>query len=232
MSVGVACGAAALGGGGGLRSLDALQHKLEEDRRRVADRRGSGVALAGGAAAGGAVQAASFLRAVAGVMVAPAEGSAAQVGDQPSIEASAVITSQEAVVAPRQPAVPPARPAPACGSPGERGFPRRPPGAAGAACASSAGGSAGGAGAGAGEGEAGAAGAAQGPKRELDVMNFQADRGNFTQILRFLREGPATWQPPGSAEERVALRAEAMYFGCAGMVKQLDELAASSESGP
>mmetsp|Transcript_691 Transcript_691/g.1639 ORF Transcript_691/g.1639 Transcript_691/m.1639 type:complete len:232 (-) Transcript_691:8-703(-) len=231
MSLGVACGAAALGGGGGLRSLDALQHKLEEDRRRVADRRGSGVAPAGGAAAGGAAQAASFLRAVAGVRVAPAEGSAAQVWDHPSIEASAVITSQEAVVAPRQLAAPPARPAPSCGSPRERGFPRRPPGA-GAACASSVGGSAGGAGAGAGESEAGPAGAAQGPKRELDVMNFQADRGNFTQILRFLREGPATWQPPGTAEERVALRAEAMYFGCAGMVKQLDELAASSESGP
>lgn len=172
-----------------LSSLEAIRQKLEEDRSRGCER-----------AAGGAVRAASFLRAVG--RASPAEVPAAAAREQPAVEAKP-LTVEDAVTPPRL-AAPPASP------PRQDGAQSRPPTRPFPATATA-------------RPDVGPAGAGPCPPGGADMLAFESDRGNFTHILRFLKHR-AAWEPPKTLQERAALRTEALYFGCAALVQRLDEL--------
>ncbi|CAK0844295.1 unnamed protein product [Prorocentrum cordatum] len=59
------------------------------------------------------------------------------------------------------------------------------------------------------------------PGPEGGGVDFESDPINFTHILRFMRDGEA-WQPPDDNKARAALKKEAVYFGCTGILNRLD----------
>ncbi|CAK0857752.1 unnamed protein product, partial [Prorocentrum cordatum] len=59
------------------------------------------------------------------------------------------------------------------------------------------------------------------PGAEGGGVDFESDPINFTHILRFMRDGEA-WQPPDDDKARAALKKEAVYFGCTGILHRLD----------
>eukprot|EP00928_Gymnodinium_smaydae_P016427 TRINITY_DN16166_c0_g1_i1.p2 TRINITY_DN16166_c0_g1~~TRINITY_DN16166_c0_g1_i1.p2 ORF type:complete len:237 (-),score=58.22 TRINITY_DN16166_c0_g1_i1:46-672(-) len=61
------------------------------------------------------------------------------------------------------------------------------------------------------------------------VLDFTAERDNFRHILHFLRDGKQ-WKAPVSPRVREALRKEAFYFGCPGIVQAIDEAEAAEAS--